>query len=241
MKIGVFTDSHYSSQVLTCRVRENRRSLEKMERAFFTFQEEKCDLVICLGDLIDREEDHKKEIENLSAVAKQMDRFSFPVICLMGNHDAFAFTVNEFYGVLGDNRRPKHLSLDGWDLIFLDTCYFSNGEHYAPGDDNWKDTFCPFPEELEEALSSAGENVVLWMHQNLDPNLPPHYCLSNAEKIREILEKSEKVRCVMQGHYHKGCRSVHNGISYTAFPAMCEREDAAFVLTEKDLKVSVKQ
>ena len=70
MKLGIFTDSHYSSQEITCGNRYNSRSLEKIKQAYCYFEEEKCDLVICLGDLTDKESTHEKEVENLSKIAQ---------------------------------------------------------------------------------------------------------------------------------------------------------------------------
>ena len=85
MKIGIFTDSHYSSQEVTCSVRYNSKSLEKIKAAYSHFEKEQCDLVICLGDLIDHEDSHQKEIENLTKVAKVIKNSAVKTVCLMGN------------------------------------------------------------------------------------------------------------------------------------------------------------
>ena len=69
MKLGMFTDPHYSSAEVTCGVRYNSRSLEKIKKAYEDFEKENCDLVICLGDLIDHEDSHERVVENLKAVA----------------------------------------------------------------------------------------------------------------------------------------------------------------------------
>ena len=70
MKIGIFTDSHYSSKEVTCGRRYNSQSFRKMQVAYDVFAAEKCDLVICLGDLTDVEDSHGKEVENLKKCAK---------------------------------------------------------------------------------------------------------------------------------------------------------------------------
>ena len=54
--------------------------------------------------------------------------------------------------------------------------------------------------------------------------------MKNAAEVRKILEESGRVHLVLQGHYHPGAEHEHNGIRYTTFPAMCERDDAVFVL-----------
>lgn len=55
MKLGIFTDSYYSTAEVTCGKRYNNKSLEKIQEAYKHFQTEKCDFVICLGDFIDKE------------------------------------------------------------------------------------------------------------------------------------------------------------------------------------------
>ena len=68
------------------------------------------------------------------------------------------------------------------------------------------------------------------MHQNIDPDIHESHRLSNSEIIREIIEKSGKVKTVYQGHYHAGEKSRHNGIDYITFPAMCQNEKAYYIL-----------
>ena len=70
MKLGIFTDPHYSSAELTCGRRYNSRSLAKIQAALARFAAERFDLVVCLGDLIDREPTHEAEATNLAALAR---------------------------------------------------------------------------------------------------------------------------------------------------------------------------
>ena len=241
MKIGIFTDSHYSSQEITCGNRYNSQSLRKIEEALHFFLENGCELVLCLGDLIDHEGDHKKEIDNLRQAAMVFHHFSdsknMRILCMMGNHDAFTFTKEEFYEILGEEFRPETMVISETDdvsssktLFFPDTCYFADGRHYAPGDTDWTDTFLPEAENLRRELSELPEEAVIFLHQNIDPTIQKDHCLANAAEIRRILEESEKVRTVYQGHFHPGNETEWNGIRYVTFPAMCELEEAWFVV-----------
>ena len=229
MKIGIFTDSHYSSKEVTCGRRYNSQSLRKMQEAYDAFVAEKCDLVICLGDLTDVEDSHGQEVANLKKCSELINRFPVKTICVMGNHDGFDFTQEEFYGILGESCIPKTICAEGKTLLFLDACYFKTGEHYQPGDSDWTDTFYPYEKELAEELEAHNE-VYVFMHQNIDENIPENHCLYNARQIREILENSQKVKAVYQGHFHPGYESINNGITYQTFPAMCEVEKGYFVL-----------
>lgn len=230
MKIGIFTDAHYSSQAVTCGNRYNSKSLEKIRQAYNFFQSEKCDLIVCLGDLTDTEVSHEKEMENLKEIANVINTCPIKSICLMGNHDAFALTNAEFYEILAHSK-PEHIKTQGKNLLFLDACYFKNGNHYLPGDTDWTDTFYPHIKDLKKQIVEATGDVYIFIHQNLDPNIREDHRLFNSEEINRIFRESGKVKAVYQGHYHPGMRSTHNDIEYIAFPAMCENENAYFILS----------
>lgn len=231
MKIGIFTDSHYSSAELTCGKRFNSRSLGKIQEAMRYFEEQGCEWVLCLGDLIDHEDEHEKVMSNLRQVAEVFHASSLPVISLMGNHDGFALTQDEFYGVLGEACRPRTMELENTTLLFLDCCHTSDGVHYAPeGSHDWTDAFLPHPEELQKTLAEAQSPVCLFMHQNVSPGIRSDHCLTNAWAVRRIIEESGKVKRVYQGHYHPGQTETSHGVEYITFPAMCEQEEARFII-----------
>lgn len=230
MKLGIFTDSHYSTAKVTCRNRFNSESLYKIEKAMQYFQAEKCDLVICLGDLIDREKEHAQEVLNLQKVASIFHASSLKVVVVMGNHDAFAFEEDEFYAILGDNCRPQDICIEENHLLFLDACYYKTGIHYKPGDEDWTNTYFPKLDLLENTLSTLTRNIYLFIHQNLDPAICLNHRLFNADKLCTMIEKNGNVRAVYQGHYHPGMKSEYNGIQYITFPAMCENEDAYYII-----------
>lgn len=230
MKIGIFTDSHYTMDTVAEWKRNSAESLRKTKEAFEHFKSEKCELVICLGDLIDADTEHSLEAENLKKMAEVIKTSGIETYCVMGNHDAFSFTEDEFYGILGEDFRPRRKDADGKTLLFLDACYFKDGRRYMPGDRDWTDTFLPDAAELEKELEKSCGETYIFMHQNLDPDLPDEFRLANEEEVRGILEKSGVVKEVIQGHYHLGNRSEHNGIRYTTFPAMRDEENGYFTV-----------
>ena len=228
VKIGIFTDSHYSGKALTCGRRYNSQSLRKIREAYRCFEGNGCDAVISLGDLIDTEDTVEKEIENLSAIAAVIKESPLRTIALMGNHDAFVLTPRDFYAVLGIEA-PKSTEIDGKQLVFLDACYFKSGVHYAPGDSDWKDTYYPHAAALEAELRALSAPVYIFMHQNIDPAIREDHRLSNSAELIRIIEESGTVKAVFQGHYHPGQESEHNGIRYITLPAMCENESAYWI------------
>ena len=229
IRLGIFTDPHYSSQAITCGKRFNSLSLEKIRRAYQYFVERDCDLIVCLGDLIDREKDRETQELQLYRVAEIVRGCRIPSVCLMGNHDAFSFTREDFYGILGASCKPANRVLDGKRFVFLDACYFKNGRRYQPGDSDWTDTFYPFEEALQKIVSASEEEIYVFLHQNLDPHIAESHRLYNAERVNAILSARGNVKAVYQGHYHPGARCVYNGIRYVTFPAVCEREASFFI------------
>ena len=172
-------------------------------------------------------EDFSKFLQVLKD-CKAISEFEIYAYCLMGNHDAFVLTPQRFYSVLG-TESPKSTCIDGRNLVFLDACYFSSGEHYAPGDSDWTDTFYPFADKLKAELEALSFPTYVFIHQNIDPEIPCNHRLFNADEILHIIEQRGIVKAVFQGHYHPGAESVHSGIRYITLPAMCENESAYWV------------
>lgn len=121
------------------------------------------------------------------------------------------------------------LTYAGRTLIFLDTCYFKSGRHYAPGDSDWTDCYYPYVKELEEKLTRAESDVYIFMHHNADVAVREDHRLANAEELMRCINQSGKVKAVFQGHYHGGQDSVYEGIPYITLPAMCQVDEGFFV------------
>ncbi len=228
MKIGIFTDTHYSSKPLTCQKRRNNLSLGKIKDAYELFKKEKCDLVVSLGDLIDIDDSHELEKKHLAEIRDVISSYDIPTVCMMGNHDAFAFSVDEFYGTLR-GYAPQTIEQEGKLLLFLDACYFKSGRHYAPGDSDWTDTFLPNSDELNSLLQTYAEEIVIFIHQNIDPAVQKDHRLDNADEIHRMILNSRNVKKVFQGHYHTGNISTYGDLTYYTLPAVCENNNAYFV------------
>ena len=230
MKIGLFSDPHYSSQELTGGNRRNNLSLGKMRAALERFEAAGCDRVICLGDLTDTEDTKEKEIANMRQIAALFSEFAMPITVIMGNHDAYVFTAEEFYALLG-GCEPTPIHEGGVHLLFLDTNYTSKGVRYAPHAFSWDDVGLPNPDGLRKELAELDGDVYLFMHQNIDPAIPAaDHRLANADAVCDIIEDSGKVRAVYQGHFHWGNRSDRNGVEYITLPAMAVYDDTCIIV-----------
>ena len=225
MKLGIFADPHFSSQKVTSKPpRYNSLSLEKIEKIYGEFKKNGCDLVVCLGDLIDGESTIEKVLDNLKKIGDVIKASGIPTVCIMGNHDAFTLTKEQFYRTL-EMEAPRDITVGDNTLIFLDACHYTNGKHYTPGDgSDYQNTFLPNEDELRDKLSRVNGNAYLFIHQNIDPNVWPDHRIKNSEGVFNIIKESGVVRAVFQGHFHFGQNSVHDGIQYITLPAVCEQE-----------------
>ena len=230
MKIGLFSDPHYSSQELTCGNRRNNLSLSKMRAALAHFEAEGCDRVICLGDLTDAEDTKEKEIANMREIATLFASYPMPIQVVMGNHDAYVFEAAEFYALLG-GCEPIAIHENGVHLVFIDANHTAQGVKYTPHGFAWDDVGLPNPDGLRKKLATLDGDVYVFMHQNIDPAIPAQdHRLANADAVCDILEQSGKVRAVYQGHFHWGNRSARNGVEYITLPAMAVYDDTEIII-----------
>lgn len=230
MKIGLFSDPHYSSQELTCGNRRNNLSLGKMRDALRYFEAQGCDRVICLGDLTDTEDTKEREIANMGEIAALFSDFSMPITVVMGNHDAYVFEAEEFYALLG-GCRPTPIHEGGVHLLFPDTNYTAAGVKYTPHGFHWDDVGLPDLAALKDELAALEGDVYIFMHQNIDPAIPAQdHRLANADAVCDLIEASGKVRAVYQGHFHWGHRSARNGVEYITLPAMAVYDETCMII-----------
>ena len=230
MRIGLYTDTHYSSFDIGGSARRRTLAPERVKAAYDSFIARGCDMAVCLGDLTDGDVSAEKERENLVFLSSVIDSYPIPSVVLMGNHDAFDFTPDEFYYLIGEDKRPHDISDGGRKLIFIDACWFRNGRHYMPGDSDWTDTFYPYAGDIPRLLGDCRE-AYIFMHQNIDPDLPQNHRLYNADRMISVIRDDGRVKKVFQGHYHPGHVSEHDGIGYVTLPALCEN-DGAYMITD---------
>jgi len=233
MKLGVFTDPHYSSQTVTCNTRRPSLSLGKMREAFAAMKD--CDLILCLGDLINDCGDPADNRVKLAEAAVLFHDSPVPAFCLMGNHDYDAFSRAQFQEITGQLAPPPVLHICGKTLLFPDSACREDGVSYDGNHFDWTDSFIPEGEQtfLREILADPEtEEAYVFLHQNLDPSVEVHHIIRNAGQVRALLAASGKVKGVFQGHYHPGKDSIVDGIPYRTFPAMCEGEENRFFILE---------
>ncbi|MDR1483970.1 MAG: alkaline phosphatase, partial [Planctomycetaceae bacterium] len=77
-------------------------------------------------------------------------------------------------------------------------------------------------EWLKTDLTVTKSPVIVFLHQRLDVENQKPIAVKNADQVRTLLEKSGKVRIVLQGHEHGGGYKEIADISYCTLSAVIE-------------------
>jgi alkaline phosphatase len=119
-------------------------------------------------------------------------------------------------------------SANGYRCIVLDANFNLDGNPYSRGNFDWTKAMIP-QEELEwleqELAAHSKQPTLIFVHQMLDSfsTVSRKLCVSNAEKVVEVLERNEQVLTVIQGHHHPGHHSHRAGIHYLTLNGMIEK------------------
>ena len=216
-----------------------RNSLAKAREAVATFENERVDFVINLGDLID------KDIRSYEAPMEIFNNSSLTYYHCAGNHDLFPTRREQ-------NRVP-HLSMSnpyfsfsqkGFRFIILDATDVSSfswsakrrkeayilieglksqgkeyGESYngALGEEqmNW------LKKELEESVA-ASENVLIFCHNPVWPE--GRHNLLNSEDILNMMAGFDNIIAWFNGHNHSGSYGNRHLIHFVGLKGMVETE-----------------
>ena len=219
VRFGFITDCHYAAKLPVNGNRHYSTALAKM-RAFVTaMNAEKADFVLEGGDFKDRGATPAESLANLDQIEAEFARFNGPRYHVLGNHDHDNLTKEEFLGHISNHNQSAAKNFYSFDVgnirfIVLDGCYMHDARPYNRGDFDWKDSIVPADQLafLKSELASAPGVCVPILHQQLDAE--DATVVRNAARVRRILEKSGKVKCVIQGHRHEGAFRVVNGIAY---------------------------
>lgn len=217
---GIVTDIHFA-EIPRSGTRMYAQSLDKLKECVDTMNIYNVGFVVELGDFKDMSQppDEQKTLGFLEKVEAVFSGFNGPRYHVLGNHDEDCISKEQFFSIAknsGTDSTKSYYSFNsgGFHFVVLDANYDSTGKDFDHGHYNWGDPNIPEKELkwLEEDLKESKNPVIIFIHQLLDGAV--HYQVRNASQVRDILEKSGKVKCVFQGHFHDGNYSEINGIHY---------------------------
>lgn len=238
-RIALATDSHFA-------VKEDLEdkcysdALLKMEEFVKTVNPLESDFAIHLGDFKDEDlvPNEKSTLEYLKKMEREFSKFNGPRFHCLGNHDLDSITKKQFLeiaenSVSGPDSRIESLSgyyafdLKSIRFVVLDANYDQTGtDHFFRKGGDWQKPFIPAKQSewLKNVLDSSPYPCVLFIHHPLYAYVKNghSYHVVNHLEIRAILESSEKVLAVFNGHMHEEMFHELNGIRYFALNSMLE-------------------
>jgi len=232
LRFGVITDSHYADRVPKG-TRFYRDSLPKLKECISFMNNQDLDFLIHLGDFKDEAEkaNETSTLQFLKTYENEFSNFNGKKYHVLGNHDMDSISKEQFLENIENTDIARTKSFYYYEskllrFIVLDANFKENGESYNKGNFDWKDTNIPQKQLLwlKKVLVESKKPCIIFVHQMLDDIEYGNYGVKNAAEVREILEKSEKVIAVFQGHKHEETHHHIKGIHYYTFNAMVDYE-----------------
>lgn len=243
LRFGMISDVHYADRE-SAGNRFYRQSLAKMKEAIDRLNQEKIDFVIELGDFKDQDitPDEARTLTYLEAIEKAFQQFDGPTYHVLGNHDMDSLSKQQFLARVentGISKTASYYSFNknGLHFVVLDGNFTKDGVSYDRGNFSWDEANIP-KDELEWLKNDLKQNqlpAIVFIHQMLDESKNAKQAVQNAPEVRQILEQSEKVICVLQGHVHEERYNHINGIHYYSVNAMIDGdgpENSAYMVVD---------
>jgi alkaline phosphatase len=221
LRLGLVTDLHYADKAARG-TRCYRETLSKFGEVAKHFDQEKPDLIICLGDIIDSAASLGTEKGYLRRIAREFSRLPGQHHFVLGNHCVENLTKPEFLSIIGQERSYYSFDAAGYHFVVLDACFTSDGKPYGRKNFRWADAKLP-PAELgwlQADIRQSFHKTIVFVHQCLDVIWP--FGVTNGPEARKVLQESGKVLAVLQGHYHWGNYQEIGGLHYCTLSAVVE-------------------
>lgn len=249
-KVGIVADVQYCDTE-NRGTRHYRASKKKLQEAVNTFNEEKVDFIINLGDLIDHDYDSYLPLMEI------FSQSSAPVYHVLGNHD---FSVaedkkNEITKLLGLKRKYYTRKHFNWRFIFLDGTEVSVYANKKDSPEYTKASLTLDSLKLSKAVNAwdwngaignkqikwykanlkkaeeKNENVIVVCHFPVFPQ-PDTYNLYNSNEIKNITEQFKGKLIYLHGHTHKSNFTDNNSVFYLSFRGMVETDMNSYAVAE---------
>lgn len=250
IRFGIITDLHYAKRP-KAGSRDYVQTVNKLREATKIFNESSLDFVVELGDFKDIGNTKEQTLSFLDEIEAEFKKFRGPVYHVLGNHDMDNISKTDFLEHTenqGVSKGKAYYSFlwKGVKFIVLDANYNADGSDYDSGNFDWKEAYIPQAQQdwLSRELSTE-QPVIVFLHQLLDLTQKQHnVCVVNAPEVIDLLEKSNRVLAVFQGHHHSGSYYFGNGIYYFTLKGMIEgafpaNNSFAIVEIDKSLNISI--
>ena len=192
------------------------------------------DLVVELGDLVNGAfvlgpgyGDPDRILQILDDAVALFSALECPVHYVLGNHDLYDLSKNQFLAAVGREEKYYSFDLGGYHFVMLDAEYNDPGE--ADYDHVFMRVKCRIPQHelnwLRDDLANTAFPAIVCVHQPFDAEYdrdaggPP---VVNNVQVMHLLSGSDAVIAVFQGHTHESSHTEIDGIHYVTFAAMVD-------------------
>ena len=233
LSFGLITDSHYAEKPPKG-TKYYKDSLVKLKECISFMNTKSLDFLIHLGDFKDEglKPSEESTLSFLKTFEKEFSKFKGNKYHVLGNHDMDSISKKQFLTnttntYIKNTESFYHFDVKGYRCIVLDANFESDGKSYSKGDFNWTDTNIPQTQLnwLETKLTQSPYPCLIFIHQPIDDLKLNKYSVKNSKGVRKVLETSDKVIAVFQGHKHEEQHTCIAGINYFTFNAMVDYPD----------------
>lgn len=247
LRIGLVTDAH-SADREPQGTRHYRQSPDRLRAAIRAFNESKVDLVMQLGDLVDKGPDP------LPAALALFKACTAPVVHLAGNHDfdngAAGVTAQLGFDIAGPERGARSESRSGWRFLHLNGAavstyaWLAESEPYreagetlaqlkkvkAPNAQPWNGGLGAgqraWLKAQLKASAEAGERVIVFCHFPVLDATGAHN-LWDAGETLALLADAPHVAAWINGHNHAGGYARRGSTHHLNLRAVVETPDTS--------------
>ena len=184
------------------------------------------EFVMQLGDLTQesiKAPSHQQDIQSLEAALQILSKLNKPLHHVIGNHELAVMSQDDLISRSGAPGPYYSFDVGNYKNIVLFSDSPGHTDILISADQvKW----------LEQELNDTDKDVLVFLHHQLAVHsLDDHYWfkgrpdkafVKNADVVRRILEKSEKVRAVFNGHMHHTHFEEVNNIPYFTIESMVE-------------------
>lgn len=240
-KLIIFSDIHYLDKRpeeldfnLTRKL--TQYSVEIIEKLIDTINEERPDISICLGDLIEDTFNHNKDIINYTYIWNKLKNIQVPFYSVIGNHDLCTMNSRkELEKIMKYENATFSFNLNDYHFIILTT---DIREDLGGDDGGIYKAQCMSEEEinwLKEDLTKNNLPCIIFTHFGLaeDKQIGNYWfeqnsecgLMNNRQEIKEIIKLDDNIIGIFSGHQHWTKKLREDGKNYYVVGSLTDNVD----------------
>ena len=211
-------------------------SVEVIDKLINKINEDKPDVSICLGDLIEDTFNHDIDIINYTYIWNKLKNIQVPFYSVMGNHDLRTMNSRkELEEIMGYKNATFSFDLKGYHFIILTT---DIREDLGEDDGGIYKAQCMSEKEiawLKEDLEKNQLPCIIFTHFGLAEDRqignywfeknPEDGLMSNRKEVKKIIKSNENIIAIFNGHQHWTKQLKEDGKVYYIVGSLIDNVD----------------